>query len=218
MSKVDSNFRGRLESYHQYYWYMSITIALALFTFSNLNFGESLLLDYTKYTSDKYLIEFNYPSNWILTERTDNPQQPRDIIIKDNGMGGGQIGIGYAADLVRGFGTTDLAAAIVDFHKEYVSNPQSYSRTILYPSFTNIGGHVTGTFLYSFAGGKTEIDPIAGVRQFWITYVGNHGYSYGFISTPESFLTPEYTEVREQFINSIKFLDGNGQFPGSPTN
>lgn len=218
MSRVGSNLRDRLQCGRQYYWYIIVTIILGLCTFSNLNFGESLLLDYTKYTSDKYQIEFNYPSDWTLTEKTDNPQQPRAIMINGDNVGRGQIGISYSDNLMTGFGTTDLATSVVNEHKKLLSDIPDFGRTILNPSFTTINGHLTGTFLLSFAEGQYETDPLKGVWQYWTTFNGGHGYTIVFVSTPDSFLTPDYTEVRDQFINSIKFLGGNGQLPSSPTN
>lgn len=120
-------------------------------------------------------------------------------------------------DLLRGFGTSDLQSAVVDFHDGITSGFEFDYRTIESPTFLNIDGQRSGTFLYTFKD-KYETNPITGAVQNWITFVGDRGYLFDFIGNPETFDSPENTEIRDHFIKSIKFLGANNQTSANATN
>jgi len=102
-------------------------------------------------------------------------------------------------------------------HKGIVSGFEYDYRTVEPPSFLEIDGQRAGTFLITFKQ-KYETDPIVGASQWWITYLGNHGYTFNFISSPDTFDSADYTEIRDHFIKSIKFLGVNNQTISNGTN
>lgn len=191
-----------------YLIYGEIFIAFSLLLLPNI--GQSLPVQYTNYTSDKYQIEFQYPSNWTLAEKTNRFEEGSDVSITDDKIGRGDMSIGYIDDLLTYYGSTDLETAVTNLHKGLIDDYQYDYRTIESPSFSTIDNHKTGSFLVTFEK-KYETDPIKGAAQWWITFVGNHAYLFNFISTPETFDSVEYTQVRDHLIKSIKFLGTNNQ-------
>jgi len=174
-------------------------------------------LQYSNYTSDKYKIQFQYPSNWLIEEKTNRFEEGSDVMISNNNVASGRIGISFFDDLLEAFGTTNLQSATNDLHKDLLNSFTYDYRTIESPTFLNIDGQKFGTFLLT-AKQKYETDPFRGAQQFWITMVGNNGYMINFISTPEAFDSPENTEIRDHLIKSIKFLGTNNQTSTNTTN
>jgi len=68
---------------------MIIAIIFGLGALSLFNSCESLPIQYTNYTSDKYQIKFQYPSDWILKEKTNRFEEGSDISISDDNIGRG---------------------------------------------------------------------------------------------------------------------------------
>lgn len=163
-------------------------------------------LQYSHYTSDKYQIQLQYPSEWTIHEKTNRFVEGPDTLISN--IGAGQIGISYASDLLKNFGTVDVQSAVIAFHKSLTTDYTHDYRTIENPSFINIDNQRSGTFLITMKD-KYETNSITNVVQYWFTIVGNTGYLIYFISTPEKFDNPENTEIRDHFIKSIKFLGTN---------
>jgi hypothetical protein len=73
-------------------------------------------------------------------------------------------------------------------------------------SQTTIGGQKSASLIYSINDNHRdrELEP---VHQIWLTYVGEVDYYLILFTAPRySFTNLENTEIRNQFINSIKFL------------
>jgi hypothetical protein len=51
--------------------------------------------------SEKYKIQFDYPSNWFLDERTDRFNDQEDILVSSPD-GFSSVGIVYTTDLMEG--------------------------------------------------------------------------------------------------------------------
>lgn len=160
-----------------------------------------------QYTSQKYHIQFQYPADWTVSERANRFEEGTDITVT-SANSRANIGIMYFSDSVDGFGTTDLNSAIsswvntmqlADYTNEY--------RTVESPSFMNIDGKRTGTVVYT-SKERYGTYPLTMASQTWITFVGTGGYMIGFITSADTFDSPENIEVRDQFIKSIHFLDG----------
>jgi len=62
------------------------------------NSSQSLPLQYSNYTSDKYQIQFQYPSDWLIKEKTTRFEEGSDITISNNNIASGQIGIIFSND------------------------------------------------------------------------------------------------------------------------
>jgi hypothetical protein len=181
------------------------------------NSSESLPLQHSNYTNDKYQIQFQYPSDWLIEEKTNRFEEGSDITISNNNIASGQIGISFYDDLLEAFGTSNLQSATIGLHQGLITAYTFDYRTIESPSFLNIDGQRSGTFLITFKL-KYETVPITGAQQFWITMVGNNGYMINFMSSPETFDSPENIEIRDHFIKSIKFLGANNQTNSNMTN
>jgi hypothetical protein len=173
------------------------------------NVNGCFALQYANYTSEKYQIQFQYPSDWLIKEKENRFEEGSDIAISKNKIATGKMGIHFYNDIFENFGSTNLDSVFADFYKGRTTDDSKYEyRTIESPSFLNIDGQRTGSFLMTFKQ-KYEINPIIGAVQYWITVVGNNGYMIEFMSTPENFDTPDNIEIRDHFIRSINFLGLN---------
>jgi hypothetical protein len=192
------------------FWIFLIILAIVILgmsTISILNTSESLPIEYKNYTSDKYQIQFQYPSNWALKEKSNRFEQGSDISIKvGNKSALGHIGISIAGNNSG----VDLWTVLTTVHEETLSNFDKDVRSIEAPSISEIGGHKAGTFVIAF-NQKYIPDPDIRGSQIWITSNGNKVYTINFMSNSSIFDTPVYTQIRDHFIKSIKFVDVNNQ-------
>jgi hypothetical protein len=171
-----------------------------------LNISETLALKYANFTRDKYQIQFQYPSDWVLEEKTNGLKEESEIDVSNKKIGTGEIAIHYYNDLLKSFNTTNFDHLFSDFYKERSTDNFMFEyRTVEPPSFFNVDGQKTGSFLVIFKQ-KAEVDPVHVEVQYWITFVGNTGYVLEFLSTPENFNTSENLEIRDRFIQSINFI------------
>ena len=182
-----------------------------------LNVSETFALKYANFTRDKYQIQFQYPSDWVVEEKANRLKEGSEIDISNKKIGTGEIAIHYYNDLLKSFNTTNFDHLFSDLYKERSTDNNRYEyRTVEPPSFLNVDGQKTGSFVIIFKQ-KAEVDPIGVEVQYWITFVGNTGYVVEFLSTPENFNTSENIEIRDRFIKSINFIglnnttDANGR-------
>lgn len=166
----------------------------------------SSALKYTDYLSEKYQIAFQYPSNWRIEEKSDELENGTEVEVSDDEIGNGKIAIHFYDNLLEDFGSTDFDFVLADFYKHRITDDLKFEyKTIQPPTLLEIDGHKTGSFHIIFSQ-KDEIEPISGEVQYWITFVGKNGYMIEFLSIPENFDTPDNSEIRDRFINSIDFL------------
>jgi len=171
-----------------------------------LNISETLALKYANFTRDKYQIQFQYPSDWLLEEKENGLKGGSEIDLSNKKIGTGEIAIHYYNDLLKSFNTTNFDHLFSDFYNEGSTDNFRYEyRIVEPPSFFNVDGQKTGSFLVIFKQ-KAEVDPIGVEVQYWITFVGNTGYVLEFLSTPDNFNTSENLEIRDRFILSIDFI------------
>jgi hypothetical protein len=90
---------------------LSLTIITSALLFV-LDAEDVLAIQYTNYTSDKYQIQFQYPSDWLLEEKTNRFEEGNDISISSNNIPDGYIGILFFNDSLEALGTTNLQSAI----------------------------------------------------------------------------------------------------------
>jgi hypothetical protein len=174
-----------------------------------LNGGDSLALQYVNYTSYKYKIQFQYPTDWVQSEKLSSHDKGADISVsklsKENTSNGSLFRIVLGNDTTIG---SDLQAGLQHVIKMLNdSNALNKFEIIQPPSFTTIDGQMTGTFISSSRHrfGDAELEA---VEQFWLTYVGSVDYYLmSFIAPIQSFSNPDNVMIRNQLINSIKLLD-----------
>ena len=189
-------------------------LVIGAFILSNLiiflpNINGSFALQFTDYTSEKYQIQFQYPSDWLIKEKANRSDEGAEIDISNKKIAAGKLRIHFYDDLLERFGTTNLDAAFTKFYSATTTDDNEYEFKIIEsPSFGSVDSQRTGSFLMTFKQ-KNEIDPITGAVKYWITFAGNSGYKIEFMATPENFDTPDNIEIRDQFIESIIFLGQN---------
>lgn len=186
-------------------------LVIGAFVLSNLVFfipsiNGSFALQFTDYSSEKYQIQFQYPSDWLIKEKANRSDEGAQIDISNKKIAAGKLRIHFYDDLLESFGTSNLDAAFTKFYSATTTDDNEYEFKIIEsPSFVTIDNQRTGSFLLMFKQ-KNEADPITGAVKYWITFVGNSGYKMEFMATPENFDTPDNIEIRDQFIESIVFL------------
>lgn len=189
-------------------------LVIGAFILSNLiiflpNINGSFALQFTDYTSEKYQIQFQYPSDWLIKEKANRSDEGAEIDISNKKIAAGKLRIHFYDDLLESFGTTNLDAAFTKFYSATTTDDNEYEFKIIEsPSFGSVDSQRTGSFLMTFKQ-KNEIDPITGAVKYWVTFAGNSGYKMEFMATPENFDTPDNIEIRDQFIESIIFLGQN---------
>ena len=172
--------------------------SISLFTPEN----DAFAIEFSNYTSENYGIYFEYPTDWRVIEKTFRFDSGPDItitklvtvigILKTNNMAKYDLDLDEATEM-------SLKATTKDFTKEY--------RTIEEPSITTIGDQDVGTFLITEQD-KYRDFPTKLAQQYWIVPQDNQEYTLiMFTSIAEDFDKPENIEIREHFINSIKFLN-----------
>jgi hypothetical protein len=111
--------------------------------------------------------------------------------------------------LVTDFGTSDVQSATVKSYKRLVGNDFSKVYDVLEaPSITMIDGQKAGAFLFTVQDKYGE-KPVAFTMQAWISFIGNNSYLFLFVSIVDSYHNAETTEIRDNFIQSIRFLGIN---------
>lgn len=189
-------------------------LVIGAFVLSNLVFfipsiNGSFALQFTDYSSEKYQIQFQYPSDWLIKEKANRSDEGAQIDISNKKIAAGKLRIHFYDDLLESFGTSNLDAALTKFYSVTTTDDNEYEFKIIEsPSFVTIDNQRTGSFLLMFKQ-KNEVDPITGAVKYWITFVGNSGYKMEFLAIPENFDTPDNIEIRDQFIESIVFLGQN---------
>lgn len=54
---------------------------------------------------------------------------------------------------------------------------------------------------------KYEDYAIKWARQYWLLFINDQGYLIAYSSSADTFDKPENIEIRDKFINSIKFIN-----------
>ena len=180
---------------------MLAMIGFWTFAFQSL-MAESSALQYVNYTSYKYKIQFQYPTNWVQDERIGPNEIGPEISVTAQGYAepgmllivhGDRIGL--ESDLMAEIGKVENVLG--DFFPYELALPVSH---------ITIGGQKAATFIYSVPDKRydRELEPI---HQIWMIYVGDMDYYLILFTAPRySFSNPENTEIRNQFIKSMKFI------------
>jgi hypothetical protein len=168
---------------------------------------NAIALQYSNYTSNKYLIQFEYPTDWMLHEKTNGSEEGSDLSVdKISFENAVFITINHYDSLTERFGSADLATAFYNTIKNAIRYDSSKEYSVIeFPSFVSIDNQNAGTFVFTQKD-KYDVNSTPWAVQVWLVYVGDHGYLISFASQSNMFFTPENTEVREHFLNSINFL------------
>lgn len=202
----------------------AVIIVTALFIVIICNLNSSFALPYSNYTSNKYQIQFQYPYSWEIIEKNGSLNEIPGIEIIDPSSGDSSSGDGYFYIYIRALSDDEAYAAydsnirvITEIALQSLHNDSSIEYYVLkYPSYLTIDGHDAGTFVY-IKNYKSE--GISGLytAQPWTVLVGDRHYILSFFSKSDFFNSVYYIEIRDKFINSIKFLAGNVTNIDGPT-
>ena len=174
-----------------------------------LNGSDTLALQYVNYTSYKYKIRFQYPTDWVQSEKLSSHDKGADVSVskfsKENTSNGSLFWIVLGNDTTIG---SDLQAGLQHVMKMLNdSNALNKYEIIQPPSFTTIDGQMTGTFI-SYSRHRFGDAELETVEQFWLTYVGSLDYYLmSFITPIQSFSNSDNAMIRNHLVNSIKLLD-----------
>ena len=191
------------------FFYLIIIGIIGILIYSQPNNPPAFAVNnFTNFTNAKYNIEFQYPSDWELKEKSSRFDEGADISIHSNSITeNGLIAIVYSDKLIEGFGSSDLRTAVYATFKESLRSDYSREyRVIELPSFITIGDKDAGTFLFTDQD-KYEEYALKWATQRWIVFNEDHGYLISYTSSAETFDNPTNKEIRDKFINSIKFIN-----------
>jgi hypothetical protein len=162
---------------------------------------------YVNYTSFKFKVQFQYPATWIQSEKITDKEKGSDIWVTSYSnkssavfwvLRGNDSQLG--SDLQTGIKNINLTLI-----KKYVNN--SY-RTIEPQAISTIDGKIAATFIHSFVESMDGIR-VEEVQQIWLVYVGTIDYYLiGFKAPSQLFTGNENSEALDNFIKSIRFLEG----------
>jgi hypothetical protein len=180
----------------QKYVFIGFTMAITSFillTFGNHAFG----IEYKNYTSEKYGIQFEYPSNWELTEKTSRFDEGPDIQIKS---GTNRFDIYRYNNAENDLGTLEVGTASDNVLNGLMSTYDLNAKIIEDPSYIFLDGYRAQTFLIS-----VEKDGMKGGHQNWTVIVGNHAFQIINLELANEFDSLENSDIRNHFIDSLKF-------------
>jgi hypothetical protein len=193
----------------------SILLATGFSIFLIQCLHQSYAVQYSNYSSDKYQIQFQYPSDWKLEEKASRVDEGPDIAVFNTTEG---------VITVQLMNDTSLQALDLRAILNYIyHNPSGgvnsiETRPIEEPSFTTIDNQTAGTFVFMTKekyGTFLNYPKLA--YQDWIVKTPNTLYEISYTSPTELFDNPEITEIRNHFINSIKFLPLNATQSANPS-
>jgi hypothetical protein len=176
---------------------------MLLFLIANIH--TSYGITFSNYTSQKYHIQFQYPSTWQVTEKMNRFDEGTDLKVNDP-VSYAFVIIIFSDNLITGFGSPDLTTGVYDSFKKSIDD-YSYDYDIIeQPTFTSsIDAQRAGTYVYAFKEKYEDYAQRWG-SQNWIVFVGDTGYYISFNALASQFDSPENTQIRNQLIKSIKFL------------
>ena len=161
--------------------------------------------EYSTFISDTYKIQFEYPIDWKVKEKTSRFDEDRSITVSGPSIESifvNTLNIGYSPSFSR----QDLEIAMNKAVSAYTS-PELDSdvdvRLIEGPSYVYIDNLIAGTFLYTI---NIQNSSYKDAYQLWILKPpGDLLYTIKFLSTSYKFDSRDITEIRDHFIKSIKF-------------
>jgi hypothetical protein len=179
----------------------TMAITSILMTIGNHAFA----VKYSNYTSEKYGIQFDYPTDWTVTEKTSRFDDGSDIGITSPKLGGVMMSIDYK-DAVSLLGTLDIEDATKSMIPDLKRSLLGYEvRIVEEPHLITIDNKTAGTVIIA-AEEKYEDPPIKMANQLWVVIIGSKAFLINYIDNPKEFDSPTNTEIRDHFIKSIAFL------------
>jgi len=190
------------------------TFVILLFTISIVAFVSSLTgsfaLQYSNYTSQKLLVQFQYPLTWEIVENESIEPFSTIHITDRSSEDGGDADMAIYSQVLSDQQASNISdtgiRVMTELRLQALENTSSFEYNVIkYPSYLTIDGHEAGTFLYLMRNKMNGFLELY-TAQIWNLWVGDHFYRIGFLSKADFFSSANYIEIRDKFINSIKFL------------
>lgn len=162
---------------------------------------------FAMYNSERYGIQFEYPVEWTLKEKTSKFDDGGDITVRSPDL---RTMFGFdildASSLFETSDIEDVAEAMIPILES------SFFRfdvlTIEEPHIVTIDNKTATTAIINAVEKYNNDNPLEIADQQWVVIIDNDAYLISFIdSPPDDFNSLSHTLIRDQFINSIKFLE-----------
>ena len=183
----------------------SLTISFIL-SFILIVGNQAFGVEYTNYTNEEHGVQFEYPTDWKLNEKTSDLDSVPDIEISSDSDSQEKIYLFHKDPVLDYFGTSNIEEATYFSLKAYKTGMMdNYVNVSEPPSSLNIDGHKAVTFAITIQNKYEKSVPIIGLQD-WTVFVENHGYVLGFKGFSDKFDSIENIDIRNHFISSIRFI------------
>jgi hypothetical protein len=183
-----------------------VCLAITALLFIVSEFDSAFGIEFSNHTSEKYRIQFQFPTSWNVTEKIGRFDEGFDLTVKDVASNRVYIGMTFLPEsAAREFSTAGFSFAVTETLKEFTSDYSQEYTIIEEPTFFSIEGKQVGTFVYTYKD-KYDTNALKWAQQVWIINAIDHGYLISFLAFPQEFDSPDNIAIRNQFIKSIKFL------------
>lgn len=184
----------------------SLIILAFTIGFGFFNINSVFAIEFLNHTSEKFNISFEYPVDWTVKEPTSRFDDQKITLNSPSIFTKGQINIAFYEDMTEIAGSNNIQTTTKDLLDDLKNSYTDITKVIEKISSLKIGGEDTRTFVIS---SKDRIEktsnPIG--SQIWIVFTEkDEGYLIMYMQAAYNFDKPESKEIRDHFINSIKFL------------
>jgi hypothetical protein len=184
---------------------LSLTISFTL-SFILIPENQAFGVEYTNYTSEEHGIQFQYPTDWKINEKTSDLESVPDIEISSDSNSQEKIYLFHKDPVLNYFETSNIEEATDLSLKAYKTGMiDNYVNVIEQPSSLSIDGHKAGTFAITIQNKYEQSIPMIGLQD-WTVFVENHDYVLGFKGFSDKFDSMENIDIRNHFISSIRFI------------
>jgi hypothetical protein len=184
---------------------LSLIISFAL-SFILIPENQIFGAEFTNYTSKEHGIQFQYPIDWKINEKTSELDSVPDIEISSDSTSQEKIYLFHKDPILDYFGTSNIGEATYFSLKAYKTGMiDNYVNVSEPPSSLSIDGHKAVTFAITIQNKYEKSVPMIGLQD-WTVFVENHGYVLGFKGFSDKFDSIENIDIRNHFISSIRFI------------
>lgn len=170
---------------------------------------------FTTYTSEKYGIQFQYPVDWTIKEKTYRFEEGGgDITVRSPNLLT-MFGIEYkdALSLFRTLDIKDAAKTMISILEASLFGFDVL--TIEEPHLVTIDNKTAATAVIA-AEERYYNPPFKFLDQQWIVITDSNAYLISYLDSPtNNFDSPSHTMIRNHFIKSIKFLGDDSAAPAT---
>jgi hypothetical protein len=186
--------------------FVIITALLSIFMITLLDTAFAQQQQFTTYTSEKFGIQFQYPVDWTIKEKTSRfDEGGGDITVRSPNLLT-MFGIEYkdALSLFRTLDIKDAAKTMISILEASLFGFDV--RIIEEPHLVTIDNKTAATAVIA-AEERYYNPPFKFLDQQWIVIIGSNAYLISYLDSPTNdFDSPSHTMIRNHFIKSIKFL------------